>query len=592
MTTRQAAKMLILFVTSAALAVEDRITAQVPAAQDACARQTLGPAVVDVPSIAVQPRFRLNGKAFPGPEAGAAVFTLWASEANEHFDGPQLVLGETQLPPHSVRVVPGVYDVYYSWIFGSDVPRNHLTRVLQGVSLDRDQVLTIDVPMIRVGGVKQHNGNPFGYDGAAALSLHGVDWPGEVPLGAAQPAAFQVAMIPGRYAFEYDWQWGADFPNNRHAFVSQLDLLKSAERVALNVPSLIQSFQFLHNGAPFPSSLVERGDLVLHRSDRERLRIGSSHESNAAMRLIPGVYDVHWQHVAGANVPGNSDARVAKLVTNGALRVIDVPSLEVSGDLLVNGQPPPASEVENARLSLVRKTGDRVVLGQTRYGAYEKRVVPGVYDIVYEHVTGASTMPANPRATLARGWRVQDDPIRTIDIPVGTYQGSLLLNGEDFPGSAILTGRIYAMPLAADQEPVDLGLTYYGAFERRLLPGLYRAAYAHVVGVGVPENIFTTFGPTRRVREGEETTGALDVVAAPIEVSYRHNGAFLTLGGPQNARVHLLRGRNHLQLDDSVQGVRELMAMEGRFDLFYQYRGGPGLPGNAFMRFGCWNLAR
>ena len=109
-------------------------------------------------SVAVQPRFRLNGKAFPGPEAGAAVFTLWASEANEHFDGPQLVLGETQLPPHSVRVVPGVYDVYYSWIFGSDVPRNHLTRVLQGVSLDRDRDLTIDVPMIRVGGVKQHNG--------------------------------------------------------------------------------------------------------------------------------------------------------------------------------------------------------------------------------------------------------------------------------------------------------------------------------------------------------------------------------------------------------------------------------------------------
>ena len=110
-----------------------------------------------------------------------------------------------------------------------------------------------------------------------------------------------------------------------------MDLLKSAERVALNVPSLIQSFQFLHNGAPFPNSLVERGDLVLHRRDREGLRIGSSHESNAALRLIPGLYEVHWQHVAGANVPGNSDARVAKLVTSGALRVIDVPSLEVSG---------------------------------------------------------------------------------------------------------------------------------------------------------------------------------------------------------------------------------------------------------------------
>ena len=73
MTTRRAAKMLILVVASAALAAEDRIAAQVPtAAQNACTRQTLGPAIVDVPSVAVQPRFRLNGKAFPGPEAGAA----------------------------------------------------------------------------------------------------------------------------------------------------------------------------------------------------------------------------------------------------------------------------------------------------------------------------------------------------------------------------------------------------------------------------------------------------------------------------------------------------------------------------------------
>ncbi len=137
MTTRRAAKMLLLVIVSAALAVEDRIAAQASiAALEACTQQTLGPAVVDVPSVAVQPRFRLNRKAFPGAAAGAAVFTLWASEPNEFFEGPQLVLGETHLPPHPVRVVPGVYDVFYSWISGSGVPRNQLTRVMQGVRID------------------------------------------------------------------------------------------------------------------------------------------------------------------------------------------------------------------------------------------------------------------------------------------------------------------------------------------------------------------------------------------------------------------------------------------------------------------------
>jgi hypothetical protein len=595
MTTRRAAKMAILFVVSTTLAVGDRTAAQaLMGAQDVCTPQTLGPAVLNVPSVAVQPRFRLNRKAFPGPAAGAAVFTLWASESNEFFEGPQLVLGETHLPAHPVRVIPGVYDVYYSWISGSDVPRNHLTRVLQGVRIDADRELTIDVPMIRVAGLKHHNGSPFGYDGVAALSLRGVDWPGQIPLGGAQPSEFEVAIIPGRYAFEYDWQQGVPFPNNRHAVVRQMDLVTPATRLVLNVPSVIQSFEFLHNGAPFPNSLIERGDFVLRRGTREEVFVGSSHESSHAIRLIPGNYDVHWRHVAGANVPGNRFARVKQgLAANGALRVIDVPSLEVSGDILLNGQPPPASELENARLSLFqRTTGDSVVLGQTQWGAYQKRVVPGVYDIRYEHLTGA-TMPANPRAALVRNWRVQDGPIRTIDIPVGTYKGAFLLNGGSFPPGAIVSGQIYAVPLAADQDPVYLGQTYYGGFDRHLIPGLYRAAYAHVAGaVQVPENLFTTFGATRRVRAGKETTGDLDVLAGPLEVSYQHNGASLSQGGPGNVRVHLVRDRNHLQLDDSIEGVRELMAMEGRFDLFYEFRGGPDLPANAFMRFGCWNLTR
>jgi hypothetical protein len=596
MTTPRTAKMAILLVASAALADGDRTAAQsLIGAQGVCTPQTLGPAVLDVPSVTVQPRFRLNRKTFPGAAAGAAVFTLWASEPNAFFAGPQLVLGETHLPAHTVRVIPGVYDVYYSWISGSDVPRNHLTRVLQGVRIGADRELTIDVPMIRVAGLKHHNGSPFGYDGVAALSLRGVDWPGEIPLGGAQPSEFQVAIIPGRYTFEYDWQQGVPFPNNRHAVVREINLLAPTGRLVLNVPSVIQSFEFLHNGAPFPNSLIERGDFVLRRGTREEVFVGSSHESSHAIRLIPGSYDVHWRHVAGANVPGNRFARVKKgLAANGALRVIDVPSLEVSGDILLDGQPPPASEIENARLSLVVKaTGDRVVLGQTQWGAYQKRVLPGVYDIRYEHLSGGSIMPYNPRATLARGWRVQDGPIRTIDIPVGTYKGSFLLNGGSFPPGAIVSGQVYAVPLDTDQDPVYLGQTYYGGFDRQLIPGLYRAAYAHVAGaVQVPQNLLTAFGPTRRVRQGAETTGDLDVLAGPLEVSYRHNGASLSQGGPGNVRVHLMRDLNYLQLDDSIEGVRELMAMEGRFDLFYEYRGGPDLPANAFMRFGCWDLTR
>ena len=231
------------------------------------------------------------------------------------------------------------------------------------------------------------------------------------------------------------------------------------------------------------------------------------------------------------------------------------------------------------------------MLGQTRYGGFLKHVVPGSYNIVYEHVVGAS-LPVNPRATLARGWRVEHMPQRTIDIPAATYTGDFLWNGGDFLPSEFNNGQMYAVPTAADSDPALLGQTRYGGFDRQLLPGSYRAAYAHLVGAGVPQNAFTIFGPARRVIGETETVAALDVKSGPLEVTYLHNGTLLPQGGPQNIRVHLSLGPNYLRLHESIDGPRVIEAMEGRFDLFYQYRGGQDLPRNAFMRFGCWTLTR
>ena len=105
----------------------------------------------------------------------------------------------------------------------------------------------------------------------------------------------------------------------------------------------MQPFQFRHNGVAFPAAEFERGDFVLRRGATDEVMVGSSREGDTAIAVIPGSYDVHWRHVVGANVPANSDVPVVRgLRMNGALRVIDVPSIEVSGTFLVNGQPTPS----------------------------------------------------------------------------------------------------------------------------------------------------------------------------------------------------------------------------------------------------------
>jgi hypothetical protein len=586
-------------VTPVALRKEASMLAlQSRTSEGACRSIQLGEVVINVPSVEIRPIFRLNGHPFPGAEAGVAVFSLWASRKSDLFDGQQLSLGQTDEPTETFRVIPGVYDVYYSWVSGTRIPRNALTRVLKGVVLDRNRDLTIDVPVISIAGLKLHNGAPFNYEGAAELSLRALDWPGVVPLGDAQSAEFVLSIIPGTYAFEYHWQQGANFPNNRHAQVSELHLLRNVQNLLLNVPSLAQTFEFLYNGNAFPATIFDRGNIVLRRGVREEVLVGPSDESPSTIRLIPGTYDVHWRHLAGATVPQNADGIFLHNfdASGPSPLVVDVPSIVISGNFLVNGQPTPASPFENARLGLeTPDTGDHVNLGETQYGAYDARVLPGVYDIVYEHLAGGAILPWNPRATLAAGWHVESNPTRDIDIPVGTNHGSLLLNGEAFPVSEFERGDIYVVSLKGDQTPIRLGSTdQFIDFATRLLPGRYQMAYAHVAGAAiVPRNTFTTFGPTFVVRRGADSSAVFNVEAAPLTVSYRHNGVPLPEGGPENVNVLLHRNLNTMMLPNSADDFpNHFIAMEGRFDLFYHYIAGSGLPKNIFMPFACWDLVR
>ena len=300
--------------------------------------------------------------------------------------------------------------------------------------------------------------------------------------------------------------------------------------------------------------------------------------------------------MAGAAVPRNLDGLVeSRLAVNGAPRVIDVPSVEVSGQILLNGAAPPPSQFENARLhAVVPGSADRVSLGETRYGLYQTRLIPGRYDVEYEHVVGGESLPVNPRAILWRGWDVTRAPSRTFDIPAGRYYGTLLLNGEPFSGSEFENGDVYAVPLARDRSRLRLGSTRWGAYDYPVLPGSYQPAYAHVVGAGnIPRNTFTTYGAPVRIGRGDAgEMPPLDLFAADLNVSYEHNGVAMPVGGPDIYKAHLQRGVNYLQLSDSFYGPFDWRVMEGTFDLFYQYRGGPGLPKNAFMRFGCWELVR
>lgn len=126
------------------------------------------------------------------------------------------------------------------------------------------------------------------------------------------------------------------------------------------------------------------------------------------------------------------------------------------------------------------------------------------------------------------------------------------------------------------------------------MPGLYDAAYALQQGDStVPRNELTVVVYGSRVVPGAASPRVeIDVRAGTLVPSYSHNGVPLPTGGTANARLLLHRDADRLQLRETVDGPREQVVMEGRFDVFYHYVSGTDLPRNVFMPFACVELVR
>ena len=140
----------------------------------------------------------------------------------------------------------------------------------------------VDVPMIddRRGEAAQWS-TLSATTGLAELRLRSLDGRGEVPLGGAQPSEFQVSLIPGTYAFEYDWRAGVDLPRNRRANVRRLRLSRTSPDLILNVPSVIQDFAFLHNGQAFPPQFSTTATSSSLGPTGRRLMVGPTYERRA-----------------------------------------------------------------------------------------------------------------------------------------------------------------------------------------------------------------------------------------------------------------------------------------------------------------------
>jgi hypothetical protein len=346
---------------------------------------------VDIPAVSLSGKITVNGQV-PKSSYGS-VYLRNAALGDSAFLGRT---GDMSYPPR--LVVPGTYDVHYAWSSAdnrmTDVPRNLNAPLQKGVALQGPSAaLDVDIPAVSLSGKITVNGqvprSPFG-----SVVLRGVQGGDSAVLGRTGDMNYiPKLVVPGTYDIHYAWNSAdssetIDVPRNQNARIRQGVVLQGASAALdVDIPAVQMSGKITINGA-LPKSTF--GSVVL-RSGGDSAVLGRTGAMNYITKLIVrGRYDLSYawnsaDTTAVVDVPRNQNARLLAEVTllgTSAMLDVDVPAVQVSGQITVGGQVP-RSAFGAVRL-LDRAAGDSAQLGRTGEQAYvPKLLVPGTYDLTY-----------------------------------------------------------------------------------------------------------------------------------------------------------------------------------------------------------------
>lgn len=556
--------------------------------------------IIIVPTIALTGNFTLNGGNFPASEYDDGVFSL-----RDRVTGDVFELGNSHDGGYAVNIVPGRYDVVYSVETFTQLPalspRNTEAVVMENVGLFASGPLDIDLTTHTISGDFLLNGAAFPvseYDDGL-IFLDSPDL-GRLQLGETKIGTFSdVAVLAGSYEIRYQVQSSLTVsPWNEWGFVSLLDVSGNANGLVIDVTSIELTGSFTHNGQVMPVSEFDDGNFYLETDDGDRVLLGSSHSGGYTKNVIPGKYDAWWElESLGATVPSNPRARVGSNlnVASGTLN-IDMLSATLSGDFSLNESPFP-NTIQNTGRIVLRDIDSAVdtELELTASGSYEKNLVRGTYDIVYQHLQG-DEVPQNKNAIIEEGLSVKIPATVNINVPARLFSASVYHNGALFPAAQSEIANILLRNTNTGDQAL-LGKTSQQNLSVLVVPGAYDVYYAYLNGVEIPTNSMARFqenlvispvgpviqggGGTQLLVESTVVSGNMLLNDAPMPASEYDDGNLRL----QQAEDTVLLGNTH---DQSYQ-VRLLTQPEKTvYWIHYAVETlGDNIPGNGDARFMC-----
>ena len=526
---------------------------------------------LSIETFEVNASFKIDGSAPPTAIYEEAQFWL-----ENRATGDRVDFGKSHQGELGARVLPGAYDLVYSYVSGSELPA-HSHYVVQQVIVRTDLALDIDLPLITVNGDITLNGEPppsVQYDDGEIffVASEGDD---EIYAGTSREGAYQVSLFPGEYELHYRVEDAGDLmPANEDAVVGSHSATLETEIHVAHVELTTAQFggSFLINGAAPPPVQYDDGNLYLRTTNGDQVSLGSTRDQSYSAVALVGEYEVQYElEDGGSNVPANRRALVMPMTLAAGTsegQNIDIPMISYSGGFTLNGGAAPVSQYDDATLRLRNATGeDEVFLGNTHDGSFAVGVIPGQYDLIYAVDTAGASMPVNVDSRLA-SVNLGADIDQPIDIPSVAISGSFTVDGGPPPTSEYEDGRLY---LRKDEghDAVLLGYTHDGGYQLNVVPGAYEVFFAHEFGTGaVPDN---SNGLLMSLDVAAPQSFNVDVPVVPLAGSFTLDGAQAPSTYDDSGQLYLRRRSDgdSISLGPTHAGAYDVAVTPGTYEVFY-----------------------
>ena len=444
---------------------------------------------VDVASVSVRPWFTLNGEAFPSSIYNSAKFYLQDSAGGE-----PIPLGDSYQANDPVVVMPGTYNVIYSHEHGSLVPQNRNAIVATEMTIDREQVLAIDVATVSLRSSYALNGEPFPASiySSATFYLRNLASDDTVMLGHSYDDYNSTIVIPGVYDVIYAHELGTQVPLNQNSVIISEVSIYSSQALAIDVPAVSVAGEFSLNGESFPASIYESAEFYLQDSESDELiLLGNSISAVTPVLVVEGAYDVVYRHLNGSSVPQNKQAVVQRDVTvneDGQILAIDISAVNITGQFSLDGDAFSSSIYESADFFLRPADGEEMILlGSSHLQGTPISIVAGTYDVIYVHRNG-SDVPQHKSKEVLSAMLLKSTQSLKVDVSTVSVRAVFSLNGEPFPASIYESADFYlADPASGDM--IFLGSSYEEQSEAvSVIVGTYDVVYQIKYGEQLPQN--------------------------------------------------------------------------------------------------------